>query len=216
VKIHIGIATINSRADSLQITLQSLMNQTVKADSINVYNNDDDELPDLTDNAKFFPAINADGIYFACDDDLLYPPDYIERTVTALSKYPKHILTYHGRKLTARGVSYYRHNHKVIRCLGYLHSDTFVDVGGSGVAAWRTDSFDATHLHRHPNRMMADLVMSQAAAMQGIKIMCLAHNAGWIQHNEIDMSQTIFRKCRNNDAAQSEIADSIWNLNNCN
>jgi len=107
--LPINIATYPARFSHLMRTLESLEGQ---ADVIRICLNEYKTIPEplkkydcfipnknLTDNGKFvFLPIKRREIYFSCDDDIIYPPDYVERTVSLINKY-KCIVTYHGRLL---------------------------------------------------------------------------------------------------------------------
>jgi hypothetical protein len=158
---------------------------------------------DLTDAGKFYPVIAEDDNWLTVDDDLLYPPDYVERFKVGLDKYPTAILTFHGVTLTKPFVSYYR-SRTVFRCLGEVTHDEHVMIGGSGVACL-PPSFIFHREEEWP--YMGDLILARAAKLEGVSIVCLSHKAGWIQHQAIDHSQTIFSRFSRNDAFQTWFAN---------
>jgi len=161
LKITANIATYKPRIDSgsLEQTIDSLIKQV---DRIFIYVNSG-EIPkdkwikkyntdcimtisggdDLTDNGKFYRLekdFSKDPEYFfTCDDDLIYPPDYVSKTIEAIEKYGC-IITHHGRQLQGTFLDYYT-MHKTFRCLNDVHSAEIVDVCGTGVTAFRTDYF---------------------------------------------------------------------------
>jgi len=88
------------RIDSLEKTIQSIYNQ---CDEVNVCLNDKiTELPNfllqpkinltITDNSKgdafkFLNLENSDGYYLTIDDDLIYPPNYVDYMISNCKKY---------------------------------------------------------------------------------------------------------------------------------
>jgi len=53
--------------------------------------------PDIGSHGKFYWAGLDDGYYFTVDDDLLYPPDYVEKMTAAIERWGrKAIITMHG------------------------------------------------------------------------------------------------------------------------
>ncbi len=101
--ITANLATIKSRSSTLQLVVNSLKNQV---DKVRIYSNDykpkvegsNVEVytgPDYTDNAKFFWLTHSKGVYLSCDDDLIYPPNYVETITKGL----KNILI-HGLPFT--------------------------------------------------------------------------------------------------------------------
>ena len=64
---------------------------------------------DLKDVGKFFWNGNDAGYHLSCDDDLVYPSNYVARIFAAVEQYEKSaVVGYHGILLHARVASYYR------------------------------------------------------------------------------------------------------------
>ena len=208
MKVIVAIATFNNR--NLDRTLASLENQ---AHEIRIYNNETRDL-NLTDNGKFYflDEYKEPVYYFTCDDDLIYPPDYVHRTILAIEKY-KCIVTYHGRKLRGLNRSYYR-GHTALRCLDTQPQDMELDVCGTGVTAFRTDYFNPRTLWASEDKRMSDLVFSLEAAKQGKKIMHIGHQAKWIRYVEQPKGTTIYELENKNEGRQIEIANEIFLLRN--
>lgn len=209
MKIIVNIATVGDRKESLNKVLECLNNQTLPADQINVYDNLAEDV-DLTDNGKFYFLQNySEPIYYlSCDDDILYPPNYIEKIVNGIEEH-KSIVTFHGRLLRAKGVNYYR-GHKVFRCLGRVTKDRVIDVAGTGVTGFRTDYFNPLHIWSSKYKQMSDLVFSLEAAKQGKNITVLKHNPGLLS----DISQGQESSCYQNhintkQTDQKYLADQI-------
>lgn len=211
MKIVIGLATFKGREEALRECLISLNNQSLKADAIHVYDN---ELrPNLYDNGKFYSLhkYNEPIYYLSCDDDLLYPYDYIESMVKAIEEH-KTIVTHHGRKLRALNISYYK-GHQSFRCLGVNHSSFLIDVAGTGVTAFRTDYFNPVNLYKSTDIKMSDLIFSLEAAKESKLITILAHDKGWIKQLFIDTKKSIYHTERKNEERQIELANEIICLN---
>ena len=128
MRIVVGIATTGDRPNELKHTLESLNEQTLKVDLIHVHDNSKEI--DYTDNGKFIILSHLpDEVYFfSCDDDILYPEDYIEKTIEAIDKH-KTIVTYHGRNLRGKGLNYY-HDHSAFRCDQSFIETKKIDVCG--------------------------------------------------------------------------------------
>lgn len=169
-------------------------------------------LVNLTDNGKFhgLVRIKEPCYYFTCDDDLIYPPDYIPEMIEKIKEH-KCIVTHHGRTLTRKGIPYYR-GHKSFRCLTDNLIEEKIHVAGTGVTAFDTEYFNPIHLWSSKDLRMSDLVFSLEAAKQGKDIMVLKHSTGYIKHSKhIDLRNTIFASEQNNKR-QTEIADEIFKL----
>lgn len=224
MKVTVNIATHEARKDVLPKALRSLHNQTVGPDVVRVYCNDykpdlslEDEFDklelyhstqDYTDRAKFL-WLKEDEYYLTFDDDIFAPPTYIERTINALEKYPRAVVTYHGRKLKGKGLNYY-FGHKQFHFLRTLEQDTMIDVCGTGVSAFNTKYFKPDIL-QYSDDCMADLLLGLEAAKAGVKTICLAHDMFWMK-SLTDNEGSIYIQERNDCERQSEIADRIWQL----
>jgi hypothetical protein len=214
MKATINIATYPARYNSLLKTLESLKGQA----EIRIYLNEYTEVPkelqeytthigdNLTDNGKFFWANNKNEYYFTCDDDIIYPPNYVADT---LSKYRKgEVLTYHGRVLNGVGRHYYG-GHQVYNCLRPLSKDIIIDVGGTGVMMHNTNEIRLDIAHSK-DKCMSDLVASYKLALLGIPIRCLAHPMGYFQYTENE--QSIFNEHHKEPIRQNQIADEIYRV----
>jgi len=116
--IRAHLATFPPRAAVLERTLASILPQV---DRLFLCLNQHDAVPaaiaaddritaiipdrDLKDAGKFAFVPDDDDIVFTIDDDILYPPDYVARTVAAFDLLPgeDHVLGYLGNAWMAKG-----------------------------------------------------------------------------------------------------------------
>lgn len=210
MKIVAGIATMKGRELTLKRTIESLYKQV---DNIHVYNNEIEPI-NLTDNGKFhaLQLYNEPIYFFSCDDDLIYPHDYVSKTIEAIEKH-ECIVSYHGRKLIGLNRNYYK-GHKSFACLGNFPQTVEIDVPGTGVTAFRTDYFNPTELYKSEFKKMSDLVFAHEAAVQDKKIMHIGHKGGWIVNQPIPIEQTIYGMEHKNCEVQNKIADKIFLIRN--
>jgi len=236
MKITANIATYAPRLDSLKLVVASLYDQV---DVIRICFNgvhftdipdyfyhllNDEDLdngkieiitPDsnLTDNGKFHEldefSVDEHEYYFTCDDDIIYPPDYVERTIKAIETYGT-IITYHGRILLGTHRDYY-HGHKSFHCLGDQKGNHRIDVAGTGVTAFDTRYFHPKGLANHEHQKMSDIIFSLEAAKQGKSIGCINHKRGWL--TDIKHEETIHGTESRNCKVQNFLADQIYTLN---
>jgi hypothetical protein len=216
--ITANLATIEARKDSLQEVVDSLRFQV---DKVRVYGNDyQPELegdnvevytgPDYTDNAKFFWLPISKGIYLSCDDDIIYPPDYVETIVKGLKKYPNTWVTFHGRRLKGLNLPYYS-GHDSYPCLRTVPYDYEIHVAGTGVSAFHTDTIKFDPLTWNEYKM-ADIMASLELAKKGVRVICLAHKIFWLKITESSKNQSIFISERRNSKRQDELANVIYEL----
>jgi len=205
--ITANIATYKPRKESLKRMLESIEKQF---DVINVYDNE--VMPNLTDNGKFIrlETITEPEYYFTLDDDLIYPPDYVSKTIESIEKYGC-IIAHHGRQLQGTFLDYYT-MHKTFRCLNDVHLAEIVDVCGTGVTAFRTDYFHPKGLAFDKRLRMSDLIFSLEAAKQKKTIGVVPHDCGWIK--PIMNKESIFdTESLKGNAVQNGIANEIYLLN---
>jgi len=177
-----SIATVPERAATLKAAVASLESQV---DSVQVYQNIDwGELPG--DYGKFF-GLGSSGRewFFTCDDDILYPPDYVERMIRFSAANDDAVVTCHGRTFLGNGFpdSYYEAQVYKYHCLGDVLNTQPVDVPGSGVALiprkWMKSVWKALPRPTIPNA--ADLYLALALKVVGIQALVMPHAAGWIR-----------------------------------
>lgn len=205
-QVTASLATIPSRAHTLPATIYSLLPQV---DRLNVYLNGFDEPPafltehskisfalsrsygDRGDAGKFFWAGRVSGYYFACDDDLVYPHDYVEYMVGRLDAYRcRPIVSLHGSLLHDPVESYYQ-DRTTHHCLLAVEEDEPVHVVGTGVCAYHTDHIALTpEVFELPN--MADIWLALFAKTHRIPLVVLAHPALYLDYQFVEDS--IYRR----------------------
>jgi hypothetical protein len=170
-------------------------------------------MPDrnLTDNGKFLALqqLVEPEYFFTMDDDLVYPPDYVDKTVERIERYGC-IITYHGRLLLGKDIQYYS-GHHFHHCLKAQEGDHYIDVCGTGVTAFRTDYFCPSDIAYHENQRMTDLVFSLEAAQQKKLIGICERPNLWLK--PLEVKDSIFHHFqRNPKETQKKIANEIFEI----
>lgn len=144
------------------------------------------------DQAKFLGCADApdDVVFLGVDDDLIYPPDYVENIVAGVERYPDAIVSHHGwsmRRDKEGELELYARNH---RCLENVWDDEEVHVAGTGVCAFRIstirpemDWFESIN---------ADVWLSLRAEKLGVRRVVLAHPSFWLGYCQVPMARTIY------------------------
>ena len=221
------MATIAEREEAMFDAVASIAPQV---DHLHVYMNDyksltaikkelftdritfhDKPVGDLGDSGKFWGKQFPHDIYFSVDDDLIYPPDYVETTLKHLETHP--IVSYHGRLMLPAPVRTYYHG---LRRAYHVnsHVDDFypVHVGGTGVMAQRANAFSYLDC-KEPN--MSDIWVGIYAQRNRIPIVTAPHRKGWVKlTDKIDHHKnTIWAKHHRKDKVQTRVFNSIsWQL----
>lgn len=189
------IASIPNREDLLKLTVESLL---LQVDQLNLMLNCYRHTPEYCyqpkiqfyhldnkkgDAAKFYGLKKIKGYIFTCDDDLVYPPDYIETMTKKLKEYNnKVIVTCHGRIMLEKPVANsYTSRKKAFHCLKEETRETFLDIGGTGVMAWHSDFFFPDY-DKITKKNMADIWVAKFSSEQNIKILHVPHREFWIKY----------------------------------
>ena len=150
--IYASLASIACRVDMLKDTVESIANQV---DTLFVYLNGYESVPDfihayknvryildpfgdLRAAAKFNSAGRVKGWHFICDDDIIYPENYIQKSIE-FGKGKKQIFSYHGHTLKKDALSVWEIERRV-RFQEKEIDSLKVDVGGTGVLFYHTDT----------------------------------------------------------------------------
>ena len=221
-----GIATIPGRESCLTAAIASLINQV---DLLCISVNPGTEILHHWKSAKtvFIPIHGTDerkfeglkhcgfsDTYFSCDDDIIYPPDYVSRTLHGFENRPM-IVTHHGRIIKSPLTTYYRYRGKQY-CFrdDQLKNDVFVNVPGTGVMAFRVrditslkNAFDPTF------QRMADIHMGIFAQKNQLPIKVLPHQENWLRDNTRSSKIPSIQFSSVDESRQVELCNSIkWNL----
>lgn len=211
-RVTANIATHPPRFESLLRTLESIDGQF---DEIRIYLNGYVSVPrelerystyigpDLTDNGKFAWCESPGEYYFTLDDDIIYPSDYVSRTLPLIGG---RVVSYHGRRLTGIRKKYYGCHRTFLFYEGF-DKEIPLDVAGTGVMAFDTDVFCPT-LWRTPHYRMTDLLLSLDAHLNSVPLVMLPRERLWILFEGVD-SDGISWQDRMSDTVQSRFADMI-------
>jgi hypothetical protein len=191
-EVHISIATQPERIDSLHQTLNSLEGQ---ADKIHVFLNGHLEIPDRVRGdgfdfdrsehdggavMKFRWADHLQGYLFTCDDDIIYPPDYVERVIDGIERYRRQaVVGVHGVTLKPEFQSYLR-DRLVLSCDHGLVDDAPVHIVGTGTMAYHSSTIRVSMADLpYPN--MTDIWFGMRCQKHRVPIVCLARPHQWLE-----------------------------------
>ena len=225
----VSVASMPHRRRMLERVVASLYWQ---CDRLNVYLNGYPDIPsflhrpkikvatsqeygDRGDAGKFFWATELSSTpcyHFTCDDDILYPKDYLERIRRHIDIYKrKAVVTLHGAVLPKRLTeSFYRERH-VFHCARDVEKDKWVHVPGTGVMGYHTSVPVRTSWFRIRN--MADVWMAVNAKKAVIPIVVMAHRGYWLSFLPDPQPElAIYRKHANHDTVQTRVvrAAGVW------
>lgn len=214
-----GIATLKNRKAALEDTISSLLPQV---DVIYIYQNDYKDISgifsdpkivvisaldtgiDMGDAGKFYRlSAFRNCYYFSCDDDLIYPKNYVDKMLSYLKLYDnKVICSCHGRVMLKNPISYYKDKSVVYHFEKENEEPRGVHFGGTGVMAFHTSILDVNfNFFRSAN--MADVWVGLFSKENNIPITVIPHASKWIEHSDkFDIGTTIFRSTSKKEGIQ--------------
>lgn len=184
-----GLATIPVRRGGLERCLAALRPQV---DRLHVVCHDVKEpppevreyadewvcMPDAMGSAaKLIWAREWDGIYLACDDDMLYPPDYAEVMRSWVEKWErKALVTCHARVIPPRYTTF--PDAKVIGRLLDRNDGGWANYPGGGAMAFHTD----LRIPMGWPKNSEETVLAVWAQRRKVPIWLVPHEADWLQY----------------------------------
>lgn len=225
-----NICTIPERAPLLKQTLASI---TPQVDQINIYLDRYDsapefikschpnvkiyfhsDYPELRDNGKFIAlaGITEPCYYFTIDDDIIYPPDYVERLILSIENYSQQaVVGLHGVLLPEHPTGYFTSYRKVYSFNRELEADTLVNNLGTGTVAFHTNLLRGLNVTYFKKPGMADLYFSVFCKKQHIPMVAIARPNEWLR--ELPSPNTsLYHEFKEADNEQSKFiqANSPW------
>jgi len=193
-KVTISLASIPSRGKTLEKVVSALLPQ---ADQLNVYLNGYDTVPAFLDNEKIDVATSQehgdrgdagkfywvgldDGYYITCDDDIIYPKNYVARLVAEIEHYEKKaVVGFHGSIFLDKFITFVK-SRESFRFGDELKENTNVHVLGTGASGFHQSTIEISLEHfKHPN--MADMWLAVEGQLQGVPFICLSRKEGWMK-----------------------------------
>jgi hypothetical protein len=171
---------------------------------------------DKSDGAKFRALQTPTGIgayMLSCDDDILYPPDYAQRMISAIEAHDrKAVVTLHGSTFPSWPVSSYYRGRKNYHCQADLDTNQPVYIVGTGVSAWHSSTVPPWTDELFERPRMADLWFSRHLQTHQIPAVCLAHRKDYL--DVLEVPNTIYDQFRQEgDKSPTEVANMApWRI----
>lgn len=192
------IASIKRRQESLLRVIDTLLPQV---DSIRVYLNDyvRADLPervgtwagsDQGDVGKIVPQHGPGDYVFLCDDDILYPPDYVPRMIDLINS-EGCIAGVHGGIMLQPIQNYFR-DRKLYHFASGVRTVTPVNVIGTGTAAFHSDYFQIDQTYPKAKNML-DVFFAVKAQEEKKKMRIISRRANWLRPAIPEDNQSLYR-----------------------
>jgi hypothetical protein len=202
------LESIIDQCDVLNVVLNSEINEIPKIlldDKINLVFSDNS----YGDAMKFLFLEESEGYYLTIDDDIIYPPNYVEFMISRCKDYNNsRVITLHGRSFGKFPIlSYYKSANERYSCFQELKKNVAVQFGGTGVMCFHTSLLKLPLKYfQYPN--MADVWIGKHCMENKIEIYCIRHEGNFIKY--MDQKTTIHGSYSGNDSLQSKVVNSIF------
>ena len=185
----------------------------------------------LGDIGKFYFIKNIKGYHFTCDDDIIYPPNYVDFMLSKL-KLHNGFVSCHGAIFNMPFKSFYK-SKTVFHFRKKIESDISVDLVGTGVMAYDASKIKVP-LTLFENKNMADIYIAIFAKRKNIKCTVVKHNEFFLKDYYIEnlsknyfirlfqkfknklMLENIYKQFKNNHKIQTDLVkeNKLWSLYN--
>ena len=185
------MATMPHRIESLSRTVESILSQV---DQLCVYLNGHTELPDCLKHPKittawgkdlgaagkfFFTSRFKEGCYLTIDDDILYPPNYVERMASRVMGSDIVACVYSRTFKIANPTQYFEDSTETM-LYDALESDHTAHVPGTGTAAFDLSRF-APSIEDIIEPNSADLMLALICKQKGISVVAISRPQAWLE-----------------------------------
>ncbi|MGY1410429.1 glycosyltransferase family 2 protein [Luteimonas sp. A611] len=219
-KITACMATYPPREDKLRIVVAALLPQV---DTINIYLNGYDDVPaflkhsrinavvggpDLRDNGKFhFTQDVPDGFCFTVDDDIAYPPEYVQSLIRKIEFYERNVIVGLHGTIYAKPIRSFFRGRTLLHFEEGLDTDIIVNQLGTGTVAFHTDLL-RPELAWFETTGMADVWLALETRRRRIPLVAIARQAHWLLPIGTEET-TLFREFRKNDDMQTDVVRQL-------
>lgn len=164
----------------------------------------------LEDGSRFIGADKKKGYCLVCDDDIVYPKDFVSKMIETYCSQSMGFLTVMGKNLKPRPIqSYYQGWKENYRTFDEVKQLVRVDVPGACGILWHTDIVNVhENVMKIPN---SDVCLGVHAAKVGVSCYVIPHKADWLTNLMPELPKdtlSIFGKYRRNDKIQTDFINA--------
>jgi FkbM family methyltransferase len=216
--VFASVASIPQREPGLRRVVDSLLPQV---DELGVYLNGYERIPAFlkrdgvvvarsqdhglrADAGKFFWVGSTGGYQLVCDDDILYPPDYVDRLVGGIDRHGRRaVVGFHGCTLRNPIIDYHT-SRQLLHFSSALATDTAVHVLGTGVAGFHASAVRVEPDDFEP--MLADLSLALLGQRAKVPFVCLQRPARWLSDVPDFLDDSIYARAGRASAVSGEVS----------
>lgn len=141
------------------------------------------DLPGLRDNGKFVPLLGRQEAcyFFTADDDIEYPPDYVNALVKKIEHYGRlAVVGVHGVRIPEQPTGYFSGFRRVHWFIRELEQDRLVNNLGTGTMACHSDCLKGLDYRRFVHSGMVDLCLAAFCRTRGVPMVAVARHENWL------------------------------------
>lgn len=225
MKKIVGIASTPNRIEGLKDTIKCLSPQV---DHIYVWLNGYEKIPPIKETNVTFhlSPINEGAIaklkilelikennfyYFTCDDDIIYPPNYVEHNLSIYE--PGSIQSSHAKIFPPFPISSYAHNDISGFYFGSeINHKTPVHIIGTGVSLMDSNVAKNINYKEFATPNMLDIWVSCWAQQTQTPLYVVPHPQSWLIPNPIiDQTNSIWSHTSISDSIQTQLVNHYFN-----
>jgi hypothetical protein len=160
----------------------------------------------LKDGSRFIGAHKKPGYCMVCDDDIEYPPDFVNSMIATYNSTPMGFLTVMGKNLKPRPLqSYYKGWAENYKTFSEVKELTRVDIPGCCGILWHTDIVQVNETDMNvPN---SDVCVGVLAKQRGLLSYVIPHTSTWLKNLMPELPKNtldIYKTYKNNDKLQTD------------
>jgi FkbM family methyltransferase len=224
-----SVASIAPRERGLRRVVESILPQV---DRLGVFLNDYKRVPAFLehdkvevrrsqedglrgDAGKFAWAGSTAGYHVVCDDDLAYPPDYVDRLIDGIERHGRRaVVGFHG-SILADEVRDYHQSRRLLHFASGLETDTPVHVLGTGAVAYHATAIGVSEAD-FESVNMADVWFALLGQRRRVPFVCLRRPPRWLTEQSGLRAGSIYVSARMQGTASRETeavrAHGHWQL----
>ncbi|GAB6059380.1 glycosyltransferase [Desulfonatronum parangueonense] len=172
------------------------------------------QLPGLRDNGKFVPLLEREQecYFFTVDDDIEYPPDYVNALVKKIEWYGRlAVVGVHGVLIPERPAGYFSGFRRVHWFGAELEQDQLVNNLGTGTTAFHSSLLTGLDYRQFKHAGMVDLYLAALCKTRAVPMIAVSRPPRWLMEIETPhdpqhpVTPTLFTEGCSNDAKQAQL-----------
>ena len=156
------------------------------------------------------PAHGAPCLFFGFDDDIIYPPDYVDHMTAALHRHQfTPVVGIHGAVFHMPPGPYVTKNRQVLHFQKPVRLDVHVDQLGTGTMAFHSGCLDLD-IRQWTHHHCADLMMMIECIGQGIPRFAVRRGRGYLVPIAQNQADSLYRASLADHSTQTALLHEAW------